>query len=195
MILGSESRTVLSHGEKMSSGSHNNIVDFSKYRDGCGKGHPKSHFSGSVQYASNMISDKQLLLGMMAQEAEKTLIAENLQPDNFILSDAYLSDFLSTRLDLDHPEDGAYVELVFHNVLSEQILAVCTFAVPEKPGEIHLSDQLYRLRNYLDGNRDWESYNFDAKAWGSGAGDDVFDLSVLLAEHERFMRHEKGQEI
>ena len=179
----------------MSSGSHNNIVDFSKYRDGCGKGHPKSHFVGSVQCASSMISDKQLLLGMMAQEAEKTLIAENFQPDDFILSDAYFSDFLSTKLSLDCPEDGAYVELVFHNVSPDQILAVCTFAVPEKPGEIHLSDQLYRLRNYSDGNRDWEFYSFDTKTWVSGAGDDVFDLSVLLAEHDRFIRQEKGQGI
>ena len=75
--------------------------------------------------------------------------------------------------------------------MNSGILAVCTFAVPEKPSEIHLSDQLYRLRNYSDGNRDWESYNFDAKTWVSGAGDDVFDLSVLLAEHERFIRQEK----
>ena len=175
----------------MNSGSHNNIVDFSKYRGGVEKDHPKSHFAGSVKYAYSMISDKQLLLGMMAQEAEKTLIAEDLQPDNFILSDAYFSDFLSTRLDLDHPEDGAYVELVFHNVSPEQILAVCTFAVPEKTSEIHLSDQLYRLGNYSDGNRYWESYSFDEKIWVSGAGDYVFDLSVLLAEHERFIRQEK----
>lgn len=175
----------------MNLGSHNNIVDFSKHRGGFEKGHHKSHFADSVEYANSLISDKQLLLGMMAQEAEKTLIAENLQPDHFILSDAYFSDFLSTRLNLDHPEDGAYVELVFHNVLPEQILAVCTFAVPEKPGEIHLSDKLYRLRHYSDGNRDWESYSFDAKTWVSGAGDDVFDLSVLLAEHERFIRQER----
>lgn len=79
--------------------------------------------------------------------------------------------------------------------MNSGILAVCTFAVPEKPSEIHLSDQLYRLRNYSDGNRDWESYNFDAKTWVSGAGDDVFDLSVLLAEHERFIRQKKGQGI
>ena len=175
----------------MNLGSHNNIVDFSKHIGGFEKGHHKSHFADSVEYANSLISDKQLLLGMMAQEAEKTLIAENLQPDNFVLSDAYLSDFLSTRLDIDHPEDGAYVELVFHNVLPGQILAVCTFAVPEKPGEIHFSDQLYRLSNYSDGSRDWESYSFDAKTWVSGAGDDVFDLSVLLAEHERFIRQER----
>ena len=28
----------------------------------------------------------------------------------------------------------------------------------------------------------------------SGAGDDVFDLSVLLAEHERFIRQERDGE-
>ena len=79
--------------------------------------------------------------------------------------------------------------------MNSGILAVCTFAVPEKPGEIHLSDQLYRLRNYSDGSRDWESYSFDEKIWVSGAGDDVFDLSVLLTEHERFIRQEKEQGI
>ena len=52
----------------MSSGSHHNIVDFSKYREGVEKDHPKSHFTGSVRYAYAMISDKQLLLSMMAQE-------------------------------------------------------------------------------------------------------------------------------
>jgi len=50
---------------------------------------------------------------------------------------------------------------------------------------------LYRLRNYSDGNRDWESYSFDEIIWVSEAGDDVFDLSVLLTEHERFIRQEK----
>ena len=85
-----------------------------------------------------------------------------------------------------------YLELVFHNVWPDQILAVCTFAVPEKSGEIHLSDQLYRLRNYSDGNRDWEPYSFDEKIWVGGAGDAVFDLSVLLTEHERFIRQEKN---
>ena len=52
----------------MSSDSHNNIVNFSKYRDGFGKDHPESHFAGSVKYAYSMISYKQLLLSMMAQE-------------------------------------------------------------------------------------------------------------------------------
>lgn len=154
----------------------------------------KTLFHSSFEHAQDMLCDKQVLLDLMVKKSEEVMREEKLVPDDFILSDAYLADFLATEINLDRPETGSYVELVFHDVKPNRITAVCIFAVPQEGSEIRLSHQMYRILQYREGNREWEAYDFDRKLWIEGAGDDVFDIDFLVEEHEKFIsRQDRGK--
>lgn len=141
-------------------------------------------FYDTVNHFEQMLDDKEALLEFMAEETESFIFEEHMNPDDFRLSKSYFKDFLLTDIDLDDPSEDTYVELVFHWVSEERIVSVCTYAVPEESGEIHLSHQMYALEHYKEGNRSFSMYNFDDHRWQADQGEDYFDVDVVLREYK-----------
>ena len=164
-----------------------NIVSFKDFKqDNADKIRARKNgsFFDAIDKYVQMLQDKQSLLEFMAEETETLIRSEGMNPDEFVLSPAYYHDFLITDMNIDIPEEGVYVELVFHNVSENRIISACTFASPQEGGEVSLTHQMYMLEGYKEGNREWLGYNFEEKLWQKGPGLDCFNLNLILEEQK-----------
>ncbi len=143
-----------------------------------------SVFTRSFGYYAQQLEEKKRLLEEMAVEARIFIAHENMDPEEFVLSGSYVKDFLGVELDLDHPEQSAYAELVYHRITEDRITSVCEFAVPEKDGKLKVSFLVYSLNGYREGNRVWSLYNFEKKSWEE-QDEDCFDLDLVLEDCSR----------
>ncbi len=137
----------------------------------------------SFAFSMQELEDKKSFLGEMILQARVFLAAQGLEPGAFILSDAYLREFLYTPFDADG-QDGRYVEIVYLNLEERRITALCQFAVPED-GDFTISYQIYAREDVSTPGLKWKLFNFEDRSWVEDE-EDCFDVLQLLDEFRRF---------
>ncbi len=138
----------------------------------------------SFSFYMKELEDKKALLGEMVMQARIFLSQEGMLPEEFVMSETYLRDFLFAPIGTNESEKDRYAEMVYLRGGDDIVTALCQFAVPGD-GDIAISYQIYRLDHYTRGNMRWEVYNFQSGEWMEDE-EDCFDLKDVLKEIRRF---------
>lgn len=135
------------------------IIDFSKY----------------AQASSDEIEEKKAIFAVViVPEVEDTIKAAGLNPASFTLNAASEKEFFRKPFMYTEPDD-AFGEVYYDLVRPDTIYrCVCRITLTEGGKKIWDETDIYRLRDYKTGNREWEY--FDGVDWGYGPGD-FFDFS------------------
>jgi hypothetical protein len=137
----------------------------------------------SLHFFLGEMEEKKELLTAMILQAREFLSMEGMNPSEFILSEPYLKEFLYTPWDGGFRE-GQYAEIVYLNMCSDTVTALCQFAVPEQ-GDYTISYQIYMRRLGESGSQRWKLYNFESKEWMEDE-EDCFDMQVITQDLARF---------
>ncbi len=143
----------------------------------------------SFSFYMKELEDKKALLGEMVMQARIFLAQEGMLPEEFVMSETYLRDFLFAPIGENESEKDRYAEMVYLKQQGDKVTALCQFAVPGD-GDIAISYQIYRLDRIDQGNLLWQVYNFKSGNWMDDE-EDCFDLKVVLREVERFSENKQ----
>ena len=77
---------------------------------------------------------------------------------------------------------GPYFEYIADDALYRVEISLCCHD-PQNPGAFDVMTILFRLRDYMEGNREWEAYNPGEGVWEIGPGEDFFDIADFEPEN------------
>ena len=137
------------------------------------------NFSDILLKAHEQENDRDAILDVVVLPAITELIQEaGLNPMCFTSDDASLKEFENRPITYKEV-DGTFCSVYYDSKTKNAIYrAECRITLD---GDfVNWTTDLYMLKDYLSGNREW--LYFCDGAWQSGPGDDYFDLQDFLGE-------------
>lgn len=119
---------------------------------------------------------------MVVIPAVSKIIQEaGLVPMKFSVMDSSLHDFMERPITYKEP-DGAFCS-VYYDFCTEKSIYRVECKVTLNPKDVVAETDIYKLDDYINGNREW--LWFCNGVWEQGPGDDFFDFGEILMNLKR----------
>ena len=118
--------------------------------------------------------DRDAIVDMVALPEITQIIRDaGLDPFHFTVNEKSMESFLSKQI-TDTEEDGALGSVYYdYKTVRTLYRAECRITIGQN--QVESDTALYKLENYLQGNREW--FFFNGVDWEEGPGKELFDIS------------------